>query len=722
MQQTTPLRNILIDGGTGFLGKEFIQTLAQEKDLHIYAIVREKAGVPFDKRTDLASIQLPHVTLIPGEVTKAAENGSLPIITAATHLPSIIHEYWHIAANTDFTESHRKESEFLNIGGSQNATVLATILGVEKYFHIGTAYVAGRVAFALEDSLVEHPDFRNVYEETKYAAEKIVRNSGLPFIVLRPSIIMGDSRDGRAESTKMAYGILRTFDQLSDLARKRNIPKETKYFIKGMYDSRKNIITIDNVVEFMLRARERGDIGKGYHLCNPQPTTTGLIFDYMQEALDMDRIRMSPQELQSDDTLQKLVRRGIQDYLEYFEVHDPLFDMTNAYELMKPEEIVPCDKNMQLFLNKVYIDTNIRKKKQSKQIEKNLSRLPEIKKSGKHILAYASLSNEFSTFRTPLAQGYVPYLMADKSAVMVGDPIGDVQDYETLITSYIAMCKKNGFDPSAIQISKPVADLFEHNGFTVNNLGIETHLQLEAFNLEKKEQDQQMTMDLQLQGKAYEKVRRWRNKARSDGITVFEQSNINGLESQIQHISDAWLKTKLNSDKELGVLLRKLDLHTEPYVRRFFAAKDQTLLGYVFFDPQFDNNEVIGYYANIERYMTTMDGQHLSAVKPYILLEAIKQFKKENEQGAHIQQVSLGLSPMYSLDAQAMSSQDMLFKKFFQELFDESSLYACKGIAEHKSKFPDPTRKEEPTYLAVESGLSTQTLLDIFEEVGIIAK
>jgi len=46
------------------------------------------------------------------------------------------------------------------------------------------------------------------YTRTKRNAEELVATSGVPYLILRPSIVIGDSRDGRYFGTVARDGIL----------------------------------------------------------------------------------------------------------------------------------------------------------------------------------------------------------------------------------------------------------------------------------------------------------------------------------------------------------------------------------------------------------------------------------------------------------------------------------------------------------------------------------
>jgi thioester reductase-like protein len=57
--------------------------------------------------------------------------------------------------------------------------------------------------------------FRNTYEQTKAEAEALVRSrlGSLPGVILRPSIIVGDSRTGVTSSFKMMYWPLKIYSR-----------------------------------------------------------------------------------------------------------------------------------------------------------------------------------------------------------------------------------------------------------------------------------------------------------------------------------------------------------------------------------------------------------------------------------------------------------------------------------------------------------------------------
>jgi long-chain acyl-CoA synthetase len=79
---------------------------------------------------------------------------------------------------------------------------------LERVAHISTAYVSGnRNGLIKEDDLDCGQGFSNSYEQTKFEAEMFIRKScpDLPWVIFRPSIIVGDSRTGATSAFNVLY-------------------------------------------------------------------------------------------------------------------------------------------------------------------------------------------------------------------------------------------------------------------------------------------------------------------------------------------------------------------------------------------------------------------------------------------------------------------------------------------------------------------------------------
>jgi hypothetical protein len=99
-----------------------------------------------------------------------------------------------------------------NVLGAENILALARRFAERGKLHrldyVSTTYIAGdRRGLCREDEIDLGQGHRNEYERSKRVAELAVdreRKKGLPVAVHRPSIIVGDSRTGKASSFKGA--------------------------------------------------------------------------------------------------------------------------------------------------------------------------------------------------------------------------------------------------------------------------------------------------------------------------------------------------------------------------------------------------------------------------------------------------------------------------------------------------------------------------------------
>ena len=93
-----------------------------------------------------------------------------------------------------------------NVDGTRNAVQFAN-RHASRFYYMSTAFVCGDTqGIFREDDLEAGQRFRNSYERSKYLAEKVVREEcRVPFVVLRPSIIVGEAPEGKAGNCTFGY-------------------------------------------------------------------------------------------------------------------------------------------------------------------------------------------------------------------------------------------------------------------------------------------------------------------------------------------------------------------------------------------------------------------------------------------------------------------------------------------------------------------------------------
>ncbi len=165
----------------------------------------------------------------------------------------------HSAATVRFDHT-LDEARRINVEGTKHILDLAA--GARKlrsFAYVGTAYVAGeRSGLVRESELAVGQSYRNTYEQTKAEAEALVqaRLTSLPGVILRPSIIVGDSRTGVTSSFKMMYWPLKIY------ARRlwRTVP--------GYPDAVLDIVPVDFVADAVTQLLfDEAALGCTVHLC-----------------------------------------------------------------------------------------------------------------------------------------------------------------------------------------------------------------------------------------------------------------------------------------------------------------------------------------------------------------------------------------------------------------------------------------------------------------------
>ncbi|OFX43659.1 MAG: hypothetical protein A2046_16045 [Bacteroidetes bacterium GWA2_30_7] len=236
--------NVFLTGATGFLGGELLVSLAKEKDIkQIYCLVRAKTEDEGRKRVEkIFNLHKDHYSvdrIIP--VVEDLLDDNLTQKLADNKRISDTNVIIHSAANTSFSRIYDTLIEKTNIQGLKKIIDWSkTLKHFDKFTYIGTATICGT---GFKDKIVyetDSPDMNSQhfvkYTYSKMMGEFMLREN-LPqekLLILRPSIIMGDSRPWVPRS----YVILWTLASLNLL---RLIPVDK--------DSKLDIIPVDYASE-----------------------------------------------------------------------------------------------------------------------------------------------------------------------------------------------------------------------------------------------------------------------------------------------------------------------------------------------------------------------------------------------------------------------------------------------------------------------------------------
>lgn len=257
--------NIFLTGATGHLGSEIVKQLLTAGHGNIYVLMRQPSTEEASNRLrtlwweerELRDAVGKRVHPILGDITKDGLGVSADD-KAFLRLQSISHIV-HCAAETSIAKS-REHLWQINVKGTENMLGFVRSIGCEDcpVAYVSTAYVAGRKSGIIKEDAPLHDRFFTLYEESKAEAEKMVRKSGLKWIILRPGMIVGHSDSGRTRNFNTVYYIMKLLLQ----GKMRIMPISSRQTV--------NIVPVDYVAKTSVQLLFNEDaIGKAFHLTLP---------------------------------------------------------------------------------------------------------------------------------------------------------------------------------------------------------------------------------------------------------------------------------------------------------------------------------------------------------------------------------------------------------------------------------------------------------------------
>ena len=332
------MEKIFLTGITGLVGSAFVVALLRERqDYEIVCLARKTAVKSAQQRTEeiirdecrfdgcpeLADRILKSVKVIEGDVTtiNPEELAKNPLLAGTTII-------FHCAADVNLGKDPTGRTYRINYNGTENMVKLAQLLKVKEFHYVGTAYIAGKLVGTAFENMPIDNGFNNPYEESKFKAEMLVRNSGIPFTIYRPAIITGRIRKPLA-----FYRILEFLGKLkSHYCTKHHIdhtgwanlqinfatvPSEHVYFVP-----------IDYVQEAITALFQQPVNNQAYHITGESPLSTHQIENSICRVLRLDGTTVNGGPV-AETMDNKLMARFLGDLFPYFS-SDIVFDQSNV--------------------------------------------------------------------------------------------------------------------------------------------------------------------------------------------------------------------------------------------------------------------------------------------------------------------------------------------------------------------------------------------------------
>lgn len=253
---------ILLTGITGFMAGHLAQRLLAEGAAVRGTVRRPQAFEVSETAKLLRGSEVVPADLLDPEALRSAAQGCRAVV--------------HIAAWTGGAELSDAEGLRVNIEGTRNVLAAAQAAGVERFVYLSSVAVYGINRAPLIDESMPTPAVGQAYPDSKIVAEKLVRESGLPFVIIRPASTYGPRGSawtvGPIEQIKAGRLVLLGADQ--------------------------GLVTpgyIDNVVDGLLLALGHpAAVGEAFNLCDDRAVTYREFYLAYARMLGLDRLPTVP--------------------------------------------------------------------------------------------------------------------------------------------------------------------------------------------------------------------------------------------------------------------------------------------------------------------------------------------------------------------------------------------------------------------------------------------
>ena len=309
-------KTYVLTGATGFLGSHLLAALLQRGD-RVVVLGRRSAVASLAARID-ALLEWFDLRQRSGQVETAEVDFLKPLcgldLDRYQALCDQAGTFIHCASDTRFSERNRRESTATNVDSLEQIIGFAKNSNAPWFHYVSTAYAAGITSGHCPEAPVASDRFVNVYEETKARAEKTVAalcdRHFLPYSIIRPAIVYGDSHTGRANCFNALYSPVRSLDYIRNIYL-QDIHEQggRKSAEHGIYQNDSgilhlplkiavahvgtiNLIPIDYFVAATLSILAHAQAGAFYHLTSDQPKTLEDLASYCEAFLKIRGIEV----------------------------------------------------------------------------------------------------------------------------------------------------------------------------------------------------------------------------------------------------------------------------------------------------------------------------------------------------------------------------------------------------------------------------------------------
>ena len=255
---TLAIMNLLITGATGFLGSRLIEHLLnQEAD---YKIIGTGRKFSHDNKWEHKDLSYHLGDLTDKQFVQSLFVNEIDLVINCASLAAPWGDY------EKFYQANVLTQKYL-IGESIKAEV-------ERFIYISTPsiFFNNKDRLNITESDPVSKNFSNHYSNTKYQAEQLIREAGLPFVIMRPRVLIGRG------DTLIIPRLIRSH-------------KEGKLKIMGSGNNLSDVTSVINMAEAIRIAIHTSAINEDYNITNDQPVMLWDTINDIFEKLDLEKVK-----------------------------------------------------------------------------------------------------------------------------------------------------------------------------------------------------------------------------------------------------------------------------------------------------------------------------------------------------------------------------------------------------------------------------------------------
>lgn len=242
--------NILITGGSGFIGTRLVENLLE--DNHKVKIYDKVESKKYPELTTIGDVRDKEA------LTKACENIDIIYNLAAEHADNVT----PLSLYDD-----------VNVGGAENVVVVAKANDIKKIIFTSSVAIYGLDKGECEETF--EPDPFNEYGRSKLKAEQVFlkwqsEDQNRTLIMLRPSAVFGETNRGNI------YNLLKQVHS-------------GKFVIIGKGENKKSIGYVGNIAAFLAYLAENKSGLEIYNFSDKPDMSARQMVDFIQKTLGRDK-------------------------------------------------------------------------------------------------------------------------------------------------------------------------------------------------------------------------------------------------------------------------------------------------------------------------------------------------------------------------------------------------------------------------------------------------